>query len=63
MTRFKKRAIIIVLWLVFLALVNMILFNVEGVGERLLYRNGCICDGIRKVECAFPIAWRHGRHL
>ena len=31
MTRFKKRAIIIVLWLVFLALVNMILFNVESV--------------------------------
>ena len=31
MTRFKKRAIIIVLWLVFLALANMILFNVESV--------------------------------
>ena len=31
MTQFKKRAIIIVLWLVFMALVNMILFNVESV--------------------------------
>ena len=31
MTRFKKRAIIIVLWLVFLAFVNMVLFSVESV--------------------------------
>jgi len=31
MTRFKKRAMIIALWLVFLAFVNIILFNVESV--------------------------------